>query len=250
MAMPKALKSKFRSTPPDDTRVYAVGDIHGQRQRLAALHAKIIADAQGSPQHRRVVVYVGDYVDRGPDSAGVLDLLIESPLAGFTSIFLKGNHEDYVLRYLDGDLAAGGSWLNFGGDATLRSYGIDASARWPDDSELAAWRDEFVDHLPASHRRFLDSLALSHIEGNYAFVHAGVRPGRRFADQTAEDLMWIRDAFHNSTRNHGYVIVHGHSVVTTVQSLANRIAIDTGAGYGRWLSAVVLAGTARRFLHA
>jgi serine/threonine protein phosphatase 1 len=244
------LKPTFHSAPPADTRIYAIGDIHGQRDRLAALHAKIAADAHGAPQHRRVIIYVGDYVDRGPDTAGVLDLLIESPLAGFTSIFLKGNHEDYVLRYLDGDLAAGGSWIGFGGDATLRSYGIDASAYWPDCSELAAWQDQFVDCLPTAHRHFLDNLALSHIEGDYAFVHAGIRPGRRFADQTAEDLMWIREAFHDSTMDHGHVIVHGHSVVTTAQSLANRIAIDTGAGYDRWLTAVVLAGTERRFLHA
>ena len=243
-------KSTFCSAPPAGTRVYAVGDIHGQRARLADLHAKIAADAQGTPQHRRVIIYVGDYVDRGPDSAGVLDFLTESPLAGFTSIFLKGNHEDYVLRYLDGDLAAGGTWVGFGGDATLRSYGIDASAHWPDCTELAAWQGQFLDRLPASHRRFLGNLALFHIEGDYAFVHAGVRPGRRFADQTAEDLMWIREAFHDSTVNHGYVIVHGHSVVTTAQSRANRIAIDTGAGYGRRLTAVVLAGTERRFLHA
>ena len=243
-------KPNFRSTPPADTRVYAIGDIHGQRDRLADLHAKIVADAHGAPQHRRIIIYVGDYVDRGPDTAGVLNLLIESPLAGFTSIFLKGNHEDYVLRYLDGDLAAGDIWIRFGGDATLRSYGIDASAHGPDCSQLAAWQSQFVDRFPAAHRHFLNHLALFHIEGDYAFVHAGIRPGRRFADQTAEDLMWIREAFHNSTADHGYVIVHGHSVVTTAQSLANRIAIDTGAGYGRRLTAVVLAGTSRRFLHA
>ena len=243
-------KSAFKSTPPPDTRVYAIGDIHGQRERLATLHAKIVDDAEGIPQRRRVIVYVGDYVDRGPDTAGVLDLLIENPLAGFTSIWLKGNHEDYVLRYLDGDLEAGGNWIAFGGDATLRSYGIDAAARWPDNTELAAWRRQFSDRIPATHRHFLNTLALFHIEGDYAFVHAGVRPGTPLTDQTAEDLMWIREAFHVSREDHGYVIVHGHSVVTKAQSLVNRIGIDTGAGYGHRLTAVVLAGIERRFLHA
>lgn len=243
-------KSTFKSSPPADTRVYAIGDIHGQRERLAALHAEIAADAEGTPQRRRVIVYVGDYIDRGPDSAGVLDLLIAKPLAGFTSVYLKGNHEDYILRYLDGDLEAGGSWIVFGGDATLRSYGIDAPARLPDYTELVDWQRELSNRFPATHRRFLNALALSHIEGDYAFVHAGVRPGRAFADQTAADLMWIREEFHNSTKDHGYVIVHGHSVVTKAQSRSNRIGIDTGAGYGQSLTAVVLAGTERRFLRA
>ncbi len=242
--------AKFDSTPPPDTRVYAIGDVHGQRGRLAELHAKIAADSEGTPQTRRVIVHVGDYVDRGPDTAGVLDLLIEGPPTGFTGICLKGNHEDFVLRFLDGDLEAGASWIAFGGDATLRSYGIDASSCWPDYTELTDWQGQLSDRFPASHRRFLDSLALSHIEGDYAFVHAGVRPGRPFADQTATDLMWIRQEFHDSTEDHGYVIVHGHSVVTTPQNLANRIGIDTGAGYGEMLTAVVLAGTERRFLHA
>jgi serine/threonine protein phosphatase 1 len=243
-------KATFKSAPPPDTRVYAIGDIHGQRERLAELHAKIAADAEAAPQRRRVVVHVGDYVDRGPDTAGVLDLLIERPLAGFASIHLKGNHEDYVLRFLDGDLEAGANWVAFGGDATLRSYGINASARWPDYTELVAWQRQFSDRFPAAHRRFLDSLALSHIEGDYAFVHAGVRPGLPLARQTAEDLMWIREEFHESTQDHGYVIVHGHSVVSKPQNRANRIGIDTGAGYGKGLTAVVLAGTERRFLHA
>jgi len=243
-------KATFKSAPPPDTRVYAVGDIHGQHDRLVKLHEKITADAEGTPQRRRVIVYVGDYVDRGPESARVLDLLTGEPLAGFTRVCLKGNHEEFVLRYLDGDLEAGADWIAFGGAETLRSYGINATARWPDYTELVDWQRQFAERFPAAHRRFLDTLALSHIEGDYAFVHAGVRPGRPLASQTAEDLLWIREEFHESTMDHGYVIVHGHSVVTKAQNRANRIGIDTGAGYGERLTAVVLTGTERRFLHA
>jgi len=243
------LKSNFDSQPPAGTRVYAVGDIHGQNERLGKLHERILADAETAAEPRRVIVYVGDYIDRGPDAAGVLDTLIERPLSGFDSVFLKGNHEDFMLRFLDGDLEAGARWFANGGEATLTSYGVDVTEKWPDYTELIAWRDALERALPAAHRRFLDTLELSHVEGNYAFVHAGVRPGRPLAAQEPRDLMWIREEFHASKANHGYVVVHGHSVSSTAVNKVNRIGIDTGAGYGRALTAVVLAGTERNFLY-
>ena len=241
-------KTTFNSRPPADTRVYAVGDIHGHSDRLAALQALIVDDAAAAPERRRVVVYVGDYFDRGPDSAGVIDRLIRQPLPGFSSVFLKGNHEDIVLRFLDGDLESGANWIAYGGDATLRSYGVDCRDSMPDFSELVAHQKAFAANFPAGHRRFLDSLSLSHVEGDYAFVHAGVRPGRPLAEQHPADLMWIRDEFHDSDDDHGHVIVYGHTVVPRVVNRSNRIGIDTGAGYGRELTAVVLSETQRLFL--
>ncbi|NKB55829.1 MAG: serine/threonine protein phosphatase [Alphaproteobacteria bacterium] len=205
------LKPSRESKPPADTRVYAIGDIHGQIGRLKTLHDRILEDARGAPEARRVIVYVGDYVDRGPDARGVLDMLIAQPLEGFVSVYLKGNHEDFMLRFLDGDIEAGASWFANGGDATLASYGID-------------------------------------VEGDYAFVHAGIRPGVPLEAQSPRDLMWIREEFHASRAEHDYVIVHGHSVSTKAVDKANRIGIDTGAGYGRALTAVVLSGAERRFL--
>jgi serine/threonine protein phosphatase 1 len=180
----------------------------------------------------------------------VLDLLTDAPLEDFTNVYLKGNHEDFLVRFLDGDIEAGAGWYANGGDATLASYGIDIEGQWPDFTVLIDWRESLAAAFPAAHRRFLDSLALSHIEGDYAFVHAGVRPGIPFDAQDGRDLMWIRDAFHTSRDDHGYVIVHGHSVTSKAANKANRIGIDTGAGYGRALTAVVLSGADRRFLEA
>jgi len=241
-------KTSFHSRPPADTRVYAVGDIHGHMDRLAELPALSAADAAAAPERRRVVGYGGDYFDRGPDSAGVIDRLIEQPLSGFFSVFLKGNHEDIVLQFLDGDLESGANWIAFGGDATLRSYGVACHGPMPDYSELVAYQQAFVANFPARHRLFLESLALSHVEGDYAFVHAGVRPGRPLAAQHPADLMWIRDEFNDSDDDHGHVIVHGHTPVNQVVNRTNRIGIDTGAGYGRELTAVVLSETRRLFL--
>lgn len=244
------LKSSFESRPPAGTRVYAIGDIHGHSERLAALHDRILDDAGEADEERRVIVYVGDYVDRGPDSSGVLDMLIEAQPDGFERVFLKGNHEDFMLRFLDGDIEAGAGWCANGGDATLASYGIEAAEGWPDFTVLIDWQKDLRRAVPAAHRRFLDALRLSHVEGDYAFVHAGVRPGVPLAEQDARDLMWIRDEFHASRDDHGHVIVHGHSVTAKAVSRANRIGIDTGAGYGRALTAVVLSGAERRFLQA
>lgn len=241
-------KSSFDSKPPPGTRVYAIGDIHGQKARLEALHRRIQQDADGASEARRVLVYVGDFVDRGPDSVGVLGMLIDDPLPGFECVYLKGNHEDYMLRFLDGDIEAGAGWFNFGGGATLTSYGIDTQDKWPDFTVLVEWQAGLSRAVPAKHRDFLDALDLSHVEGDYAFVHAGVRPGKPLAAQDAQDLMWIRDEFFNSRADHGHVIVHGHSVTPKAVSRANRIGIGTGAGYGRELTAVVLCGTERRFL--
>ncbi len=244
------LKPALDSKPPAGTRVYAVGDIHGQKDRLCTLHDRILEDAESAPERRRVIVYVGDYVDRGPDSSGVLDLLMEQPLEGFKCVHLKGNHEDYMLRFMDGDIEAGASWFANGGDTTLESYGIETEGKFPDFTVLIDWREGLEQAVPAPQRQFLESLPLFHIEGDYAFVHAGVRPGVPLASQEAHDLMWIREEFHASNADHGYVIVHGHSVSSKAVNRANRIGIDTGAGYGRALTAVVLSGVERRFLQA
>ncbi len=195
------------------------------------------------------MVYLGDYIDRGPDSRGVLELLIGEPLAGFESVHLLGNHEAFLLGFLDGeDLAS--VWLMNGGDATLRSYGLDVAAlNGPGPGgDPPALRAALIPAVPAAHRAFLDGLALSHVEGDYFFVHAGVRPGVPLGRQGEHDLLWIREPFLSSAADHGKVVVHGHSTTAEVELRSNRIGIDTGVCYGGKLTALVLEGEQHRFL--
>lgn len=226
---------------PEGCAIYAVGDVHGCVTLLDRLQQKILADADAGGARDRVIVYLGDYIDRGPASAGVLDRLIERPLPGFRSVHLCGNHEDYLLRFL-ADPSVGPNWHFNGGDATLASYGLDPSRDW---SEL---RSGLARALPTRHRRFLEALALAHVEGDYAFVHAGIRPGLPLDRQQREDLLWIRGEFLRSELRHEKIVVHGHSIVRAPELRANRIGIDTGAYMSGRLTCLVLEGAERRLL--
>jgi len=232
---------------PDGTRVYAVGDIHGRADLLRSLHRKILDDAADSEAHRKVVVYVGDYVDRGPDSFGVVDMLIEDPLPGFERHHLKGNHEDFLLRFLETG-SHGEVWMMNGARTTLESYGVEWSDMAYGADGLAAARQRFAGFMPESHLRFFQRLELRHQEGDYLFVHAGIRPGVPLDEQRAFDLMWIREAFLDSVADHGVVIVHGHTIAPEPEVRPNRIGIDTGAFHSGRLTALVVEGAGRRFL--
>ena len=235
---------------PEGTRVYAVGDIHGRADLLGRLHRKILddaADAADAGPRRLVVVYVGDYVDRGPDSFGVVEALIEKPLAGFERHHLKGNHEDFLLRFLETG-SHGETWMMNGARATLESYGVEWSDMAYGADGLAAARQKFADAMPESHLRFFHGLEPKHREGDYLFVHAGIRPGVALDEQRAFDLMWIRDAFLDSDDDHGVVVVHGHTIAPAPEVRPNRIGIDTGAFQSNRLTALVVEGAERRFL--
>ncbi len=233
---------------PSGSRVYAIGDIHGRSDLLRRLHAMILADTAEDPDLRKVVVYVGDYVDRGPDSAGIIAMLIEEPLQGFESYPLKGNHEDMMIRFLEyGD--DGEMWMVNGGRDTLDSYGIGISDISLFRGDRQALAQAFGDAVPESHRAFLDGLRLYHREGDYLFVHAGVRPGVALEDQSENDLIWIRDEFTDSDTDFGAIVVHGHSIRAKPEIKPNRIGIDTGAWRSNRLTALVLEGETRRFLH-
>lgn len=234
-----------RARVPADTVVYAVGDIHGRLDLLEALQGCIVDDASRRTASRRVVVYLGDYVDRGPDPAGVIDRLVGAPLDGFDSVHLAGNHEDFLVRFLERP-EIGPVWLANGAAATLASYGVDVAG--PDSASPAALAARFAGALPASHRAFLDGLALSHVEGDYAFVHAGVQPGVALADQSRDDLLWIRRPFLESRARHEHVVVHGHTIRDAPDVRDNRIGIDTGAFATGILTAVALEGDERRFI--
>ena len=232
-----------RPRAPAGKRLYAIGDIHGCRDQLESLLKQILDDAARDRDREKVLITLGDYVDRGPGSREVLEILSGSPLPGFTCVHLRGNHDTMMRAFLDNP-AAGPLWLLNGGDATCRSYMLDPTGR-PSALSAALGRA-----LPPRHRDFLDSLALSHVEGDYLFVHAGLRPGVPLAEQDPEDLIWIRDPFLFSTRDHGCVVVHGHSPSDTPDRQPNRIGIDTGACYGGPLTCLVLEEESQRFLQA
>ncbi len=234
---------------PAGFRVYGIGDIHGRRDLLAALRQRILSDAESAGPGRRVVVYVGDYVDRGPESRGVIDLLVEEPLPGFESVYLLGNHEAFLLRFLE-DESAGLLWMMNGGEATCRSYGIDPQTA-PHVADRMPWlQAELRARIPLAHMAFLDGLVLSHEEGDYLFVHAGLRPGVPLRDQDPEDLIWIREPFLSSDQDHGKVVIHGHTPTSGPVLRRNRIGIDTGACFGGPLTAVVLEDDRQRFIQA
>lgn len=237
---------------PDGHRVYAIGDIHGRRDLLANLHDHILADGRDEKNIEKTIIYLGDYIDRGDDSAGVIGLLLDHPLAGFAHVHLKGNHEEMLLRFLD-DVSGGEVWLWNGGDATMRSYGLDVPAYDQLSTlsldGLAAWQRQLADRIPPAHLDFLRRLRLYHTAGAYLFVHAGMRPGVPLAAQNAHDLLWIREPFLSSTVEHGMIVVHGHTIFPEVSITPNRIGIDTGAVATDRLSCLVLEGHDRRLLH-
>jgi serine/threonine protein phosphatase 1 len=229
-----------------DLRLYAVGDVHGRADLLRRLHEMIVEDARGAPQPKKRVVYLGDYIDRGPDSRGVLDILIDEPLLGFERIHLEGNHEHAMLGFLV-DLRVGPMWLDNGGDATLFSYGVPVPN--PEDpADLLRAQRLLAANLPESHRAFLRNLELAHGAGDYFFVHAGVRPGTPLDRQEREDLLWIREPFLRSRAEFGKIVVHGHSISHEPELCDNRIGIDTGAFATGHLTCLVLADTSRSLL--
>jgi serine/threonine protein phosphatase 1 len=234
-------------TMAEGVRLYAVGDIHGESALLDRLLTMIADDMAGRADRRAVVVFLGDYVDRGPDSRGVLDRLTAAPLSWAETRFLAGNHESALLDFID-DPVANARWLDFGGAEALASYGVRASVGVRDRGRLKELRDHLADRLPDAHRRFLEALEDWAVYGDYAFVHAGIRPGRALKRQRRDDLLWLREPFLSSSLRHEKVIVHGHTIVDAPEIRPNRIAVDTGAYATGVLTAVVLDGTERSFL--
>lgn len=232
---------------PAATRVYAVGDVHGHLDLLSQMRDMISEDVKADRRERNVIVYLGDYIDRGPDSRGVVELLLNEPLVGIEEIHLKGNHEDFMLQFLD-DPLIGEQWYLNGGDTTLASYGVERTVMTEGSDRFIAVRDRLRSKLPVEHLAFLRSLAMYHVEGDYLFVHAGIRPGRPMEKQEAHDVMWIRGEFLSSDADHGYCVVHGHSISPEPELRRNRIGIDTGAFYTGRLTGLVLDGAEGRFL--
>jgi serine/threonine protein phosphatase 1 len=226
---------------PEGRRVYAIGDVHGCLDRLVSLHWSIAADLAANPVRYSVLVHLGDYVDRGDNSRGVIELLTGS-IAPQVSlrIDLKGNHELMMCQALDGDRRAAGHWLDNGGEQTLESYGVAD----PMVVDPPAWRRS----VPEAHMAYLDRLHPMHREGSYVFAHAGIRPGVKLNAQSPDDLMWIREPFLSDRSQRDVVVVHGHTPRQEPEVFDNRIGIDTGAVMGGKLTCVVLEGDQYRFL--
>lgn len=243
------LKTKrIEAKAPDGTRVYAIGDIHGRADLLTELHEMIQTDSARYAGLRRVLVYIGDYVDRGLQSKEVIDIIIAQPLAGFEIVHLKGNHEDLMLDFLE-DTRNADIWLENGGKATLYSYGVQSDGNVASDERLEATRKILLEKIPKRHLEFLNNLSPWHIEGDYLFVHAGIRPRVALDDQDDREMLWIRDEFLSSNADHGKTVVHGHSISWKPEIKKNRIGIDTGAFASGILTCLVLQGAGRTFLH-
>ncbi|MFZ1962473.1 MAG: metallophosphoesterase [Roseiarcus sp.] len=210
---------------PEGKLLYAIGDIHGRSDCLKRAHALIDRDvAERRAADRALEIYVGDYVDRGPDSKGVIDLLVARSTRARV-IALRGNHEIMMESFLRGEIPFD-DWRRLGGLETILSYGVDARGLLKKGDVLPR---DLAEKVPVQHLRFLSSLRSVYTAGGYCFVHAGLRPGVAIERQSMEDLAGIRDDFLNFTGKFGFIVVHGHNPVTSVDFLANRINIDTGA---------------------
>jgi len=211
--------------------IYAVGDVHGRYDLLKLALGQIATDCTGEAASRLpMLVLLGDYIDRGPDSAKVLQALVWLRRRGeFHLRLLKGNHEQALLAFLE-DPERHADWLGFGGAETLASYGVAPPPPGADASVLIRARDSLLDLMPASHLQLLEELETMVLVGDYAFVHAGVRPDRPLASQTETDLLWIRRGFVDATGPFERMIVHGHTWVSDQpQVTEHRIGLDTGA---------------------
>ena len=222
---------------PQPSRIYAIGDIHGHAGLLAQMIAEIARDRAEFPVVEALTVTLGDYVDRGPDSRGVIDMLARNPF-GMPYVALRGNHEAIFEEFLR-DPSIVGYWRDLGGLETLHSYGIDVAPLMRGKGQQAA-ADALRAALPPSHVDFFAALRLSLFAGHYFLCHAGVRPGVALARQREEDLLWIRDEFLGSHADFGKVVVHGHTPTAMPELLPNRINVDTGAYISGRLTCAVL----------
>lgn len=222
--------------------LYAIGDIHGQLAELERVLSLIEAD--GGPDAQ--IIFLGDYTDRGPDSRGVMDLLIDGQTQERNWTFLKGNHdrmfEWFMLPYPKHEayLPVELSWLHprLGGDTTLASYGVEMTPQ----SRMLKVHADALEAVPEAHMKFLHDLPLTFETADLFFAHAGIKPGVPLAAQDEEDLLWIRKEFHRDDRTHPKLIIHGHTPVDQAMHYGNRINLDSGAGYGKPLTAAVFEG--------
>ena len=233
---------------PRNYRAYAVGDVHGRLDLLDKMLGLIEADLDQHPARRALLLFLGDIIDRGPSSAQAIERLRSYRHANVRTVFLLGNHEEVLLRILNGERGILDSWLRFGGGECLASYGVDPKTvkALPERDALKLIRQS----VPEDHRKFIGDWADTLRFGDYLFVHAGIRPSIDLSMQSQSDLRWIRQPFLDDEGDHGFVIVHGHTISQDVVERPNRVGIDTGAYRTGVLTALVLDGENRRFIQA
>ncbi len=227
-------------------RIYAIGDIHGRLDEFTRAHRLIAEDRARTGDKGAEVVHLGDLCDRGPDTRGVIDFLLEGIARGEPWITLKGNHERLMAYFLEPEpkldpyMLVGWTWFSdgAGGVETLASYGVEIARR----ERLFQLHARALRAVPQAHRAFIAGLPALYETEDHIFVHAGIRPGVPLAEQDETDLLWIRRAFHDDPRDHGRLVVHGHTPVKRITHYGNRLNLDTGAGHGRATGVVVLEG--------
>ena len=236
---------------PEGMRLYAIGDVHGRLDLLAAMHRRIESELEYEPSTDWRVIHLGDYTDRGPDSKGVIDFLIEARKRDPRNIMLAGNHDVGFLDFLakpDPD----GLFMRYGGIQTAQSYGVTltAGSGWfgTADTALRDGHAALVEAVPQAHVDFLRSLPFSVTFGDFFFCHAGVRPGVPLTQQSPQDLIWIREAFHDHPGLFDKIVVHGHTPVPEAEIMANRVNVDTLAWQSGMLSALAVDGADKRIL--
>lgn len=232
---------KRKPTLPDGVRIYAISDIHGCTHLLEPMLRVIDADLARSKPRHAIEVFLGDYIDRGPDARSTLDVLVKRSQRANT-VFLKGNHEALLATALRSPELLD-DWLRVGGAQTLTSYGVSLPYSTPEQEERVALLRQFARALPPDHVEFLRNLRPSFTCGDFFFVHAGIRPGVPLSEQRETDLLWIREEFLQSDERFSKYIVHGHTPVRNAQLLSNRANIDTGAYATGNLTLMSIQGT-------
>ncbi len=231
---------------PAGTRVYAIGDVHGRLDLLEMMIAEIDADHARRGPAEMDLILLGDLVDRGPESAGVIDYVREL-VAKREAVVLFGNHEEMFLKSFQSQDTLR-QFIRVGGRETILSYPIERAEY--NALNIADLQKRMTAIVPEAHVAFLKSMVDCHIVGDYAFVHAGIRPGVPLDKQNAAELRWMREPFLSERMPHSHIIVHGHTITETVDERSNRIGIDTGAFMSGRLTAIGLEGTKRWFLEA
>ncbi|MER9657545.1 metallophosphoesterase [Mesorhizobium sp. M0152] len=237
---------------PDGMRLYAIGDVHGRLDLLVAMHNQIKAEIERDLVADWRVIHLGDYVDRGPDSKGIIDFLIEAKARDRRHLMLAGNHDIGFLDFLKTPDPEG-LFIRFGGIQTALSYGVaisEGTSVWFGRAETAVRKGHqaLLEAVPQGHVDFLRSLRFSATFGDFFFCHAGIRPGVALERQNLQDLTWIRDVFHDHTGLYAKIIVHGHTPVPEAEVMANRVNVDTLAWQSGMLTALVVDGTDKRIL--
>ncbi len=244
MAVEPGIHFSEAATPPG-MRIYAVGDIHGRYDLLTEMHRRIMAEILRDRPDDWRIIYLGDYIDRGPASRQVLNFLSGSIATEPRVMAIAGNHDIGFLAFLDQPQASG-IFANYGGDATARSYGVDID--FSSREGLMRGHAELVKAVPEEHKHLLHTLKLSVTLGDFFFSHAGIRPGVPLEEQSSGDLVWIRECFRDYRELHPKLIVHGHTPVPAPEIMPNRVNLDTGAYYTGRLTGMMFEGKQKRLM--